>query len=71
MQYTVASTIAMQMIPDGAAKGGSAIRHRVSETEARQTTDLDFVRATGMELDNFVDAYSDRLEIGWSDSPGH
>lgn len=35
MQYTVASTIAMQMVPDGAATGGGAIRHRVSETKAR------------------------------------
>lgn len=70
MQYTVASTIAMQMIPDGAAKGGGAIRHRVSEAEARLTTDLDFARATGMDLDNFVDAYSDRLEIGWAGFTG-
>jgi Nucleotidyl transferase AbiEii toxin, Type IV TA system len=48
MQYTVASTIALQMIPDGAAKGGGAIRQRVSETEARLTTDLDFARAAGI-----------------------
>ena len=70
MQYTVASTIAMQMIPDGAAKGGGAIRQRVSEAEARLTTDLDFARATGMELDAFVDAYSDQLEIGWAGFTG-
>jgi hypothetical protein len=70
MQYTVASTVAMQMMPDGAAKGGGAIRHRVSEAEARLTTDLDFARATGIELDNFVDAYSDRLEIGWAGFTG-
>lgn len=70
MHYTVASTIAMQMIPDGAAKGGAAIRHRVSEAEARLTTDLDFVRGTGMNLDNFVDAYIDRLEIGWAGFTG-
>lgn len=70
MQYTVASTIAMQMIPDGAAKGGAAIRHRVSEAEARLTTDLDFARATGMNLDSFVDAYSDRLEDGWAGFTG-
>ena len=66
MQYPVASTIAMPMVPDGAAKGGGANRHRVSETEARLTTDLDFARATGMDLDDFVDAYNDRLELGWA-----
>jgi hypothetical protein len=70
MQYTVASTIAMQMIPDGTAKGGAAVRHRVSEAEARLTTDLDFARATGMDLDSFVDAYSDRLEVGWAGFTG-
>lgn len=70
MQYTVASTAAMQMVPDGAAKGGGAIRQRVSEAEARLTTDLDFARATGMELNNFVDAYSDQLEIGWAGFSG-
>jgi hypothetical protein len=71
MQHTVASTIAMQMIPDGAAKGGgAAIRQRVSEPEARLTTDLDFARATGIELDAFVDAYSDRLETGWAGFTG-
>jgi hypothetical protein len=70
MQYTVASTVALQMVPDGAAKGGGAIRHRVSEIEARLTSDLDFARATGMDLDTFVDAYSDHLEIGWSGFTG-
>jgi hypothetical protein len=70
MQYTVASTVALQMVPDGAAKGGGAIRHRVSETEARLTTDLDFARATGMDLDAFVDAYGDKLESGWSGFTG-
>lgn len=70
MQYTLASTVAMQMVPDGAAKGGGAIRHRVSEAEARLTTDLDFARATGMDLDTFVDAYSDQLETGWSGFTG-
>jgi hypothetical protein len=42
----------------------------VSEAEARLTTDLDFARATGLELDAFVDAYSDQLEIGWAGFPG-
>jgi hypothetical protein len=70
MQYTVASTVALQMVPDGATKGGGAIRQRVSETEARLTTDLDFARPAGVALDSFVDAYSDQLEIGWSGFTG-
>jgi Nucleotidyl transferase AbiEii toxin, Type IV TA system len=70
LQYTVASTIALQMVPDGAAKGGGAIRQRVSEAEARLTTDLDFARPTAAELDVFLDAYSDQLESGWSGFTG-
>jgi hypothetical protein len=70
MQYTVASTIALQMVPAGAAKGGGAIRHRVSEAEARLTADLDFARATEIELDTFVDGYSDQLEMGWAGFTG-
>lgn len=70
LQYTVASTIALQMVPAGAAKGGGAIRQRTNETEARLTTDLDFARVADMELDPFLDAYSDRLESGWAGFTG-
>jgi hypothetical protein len=56
MQYTVASTVALQMVPGGAAKGGGAIRQRVSEREARLTKDLDYARPTGMDIDTFADA---------------
>lgn len=70
LQYTVASTIALQMVPEGAAKGGGAIRQRVNETESRLTTDLDFARIADIELDLFLDAYSDHLEIGWAGFTG-
>lgn len=53
-----------------AVQHAAAIRHRVSEAEARLTTDLDFARATGMNLDSFIDAYSDRLEDGWAGFTG-
>lgn len=65
LQHTVASTIALQMVPSGMAKGGGAIHQRVSETQARLTTDLDFARASDMDLDSFLDAYSDRFNDGW------
>lgn len=70
MQYTVASTIALQMAPPGVAKGGGAIRQRVSENEARLTKDLDYARFADMDVDTFADAYSDRLEAGWGGFTG-
>ncbi|MEO6122315.1 MAG: nucleotidyl transferase AbiEii/AbiGii toxin family protein [Ilumatobacteraceae bacterium] len=70
LHYTVASTIALQMVPPGAAKGGGGVRQRVDELAARLTNDLDFARSSGMSLDDFVDAFADRLEAGWADFTG-
>lgn len=41
LHYTVASTVVLQMVPYGVAKGGGAIRQRVNEHDARLTKDLD------------------------------
>jgi nucleotidyltransferase AbiEii toxin of type IV toxin-antitoxin system len=70
LHYTVASTIALQMVPPGAAKGGGGVRQRVDERGARLTNDLDFARPTDMTLDTFVDAFADRLDAGWADFTG-
>lgn len=70
LHYTVASTIALQMVPSGAAKGGGGVRQRVDERGARLTNDLDFARPTDMSLDAFIDAFADRLEAGWADFTG-
>jgi hypothetical protein len=70
LHYTVASTVALQMAPAGAAKGGGGVRQRVDERAARLTKDLDFVRPSQMSLDEFVDAFADRLEAGWADFTG-
>ena len=70
LHYTIASTIALQMAPPGAAKGGGGVRQRVDERTARLTNDLDFARPSEMSLDDFVDAFADRLETGWADFTG-
>ncbi|HQZ35061.1 MAG TPA: nucleotidyl transferase AbiEii/AbiGii toxin family protein [Ilumatobacteraceae bacterium] len=70
LHYTVASTIALQMVPPGAAKGGGGVRQRVDERAARLTNDLDFARPSAMSLNDFVDAFADRLEAGWADFTG-
>ena len=70
LHYTVASTVALQMVPSGAAKGGGGIRQRVDEQSARLTTDLDFARPSDLSVDDFADAFADRLEAGWADFTG-
>ena len=65
LHYTVASTVVLQMVPYGVAKGGGAIRQRVNEQDARLTRDLDFSLDEGVDLDTFVDACNDLLENGW------
>ncbi len=65
LMYTVGATVALQMTPAGVAKGGGAIRQRLTETQARLTRDLDFARPGTMSLDDFADAYADLLQAGW------
>lgn len=65
LHYTVASTIVLQMVPYGVAKGGGAIRQRVDEHTARLTKDLDYALDNGLDVDTFVDAFNDRLATGW------
>ena len=65
LHYTVASTIALQMVPYGVAKGGGAIRQRVNEHDARLTRDLDYSLDDGVDIDTFVDTFNERLAAGW------
>lgn len=65
LHYTVASTVVLQMVPSGVAKGGGAVRQRVNEHDARLTTDLDYSLDEGVDIDSFVDDFSERLADGW------
>jgi Nucleotidyl transferase AbiEii toxin, Type IV TA system len=65
LHYTVASTVVLQMVPSGVAKGGGAIRQRVSEHDARLTKDLDYSLEEDIDLDSFVDTFNQRLADGW------
>lgn len=60
------------MAPLGVAKGGAAIRQRVSESEseARLTKDLDFARTSDTDIHTFADAYNDLLDAGWGGFTG-
>jgi hypothetical protein len=65
LHYTVASTVVLQMVPYGVAKGGGAIRQRVNERDARLTKDLDYSLDENVDIDTFVDTFNDRLAAGW------
>ena len=70
LHYTVASTVVLQMVPFGVAKGGGAIRQRVNEHDARLTKDLDYARGEGIDIDTFVDTFNERLAAGWNGFTG-
>ena len=48
-----------QLLPDGAVKGGSAIKLRFGESATRFTTDLDVARAS--TLDEFISELESRI----------
>ena len=67
---SIAHTIVGQMLPQGVVKGGTAIRMRVPETEARFTRDLDFSPTAGTSPGAFIEEFADNLERGWADFQG-
>lgn len=55
-------------MPDGAVKGGSALKMRFGEEGTRATTDLDAARSSS--LDEFVRSFERRLDEGWEGFEG-
>ena len=64
----MAAVIVGQMLPDGAAKGGNALKIRFGKDDTRFSRDLDVARASGIE------EYTARLETalmeGWGGFTG-
>lgn len=58
----MANAIVGQMLPDGAVKGGSAIKLRFGESVTRFTTDLDVARAHDL-IDLQVMAAGERIDL--------
>jgi len=65
LHLTVSATVVLQMVPQGALKGGSSVRQRVAEEGARLSPDVDYARPAGMDLEVFQDQFADNLERGW------
>lgn len=68
LRRILANTVVAQMMPQGAVKGGSAMRIRFGYAATRFSTDLDTAR-TG-DLDAFVSDFADALERGWNGFSG-
>lgn len=64
----IANAIVASMMPEGAVKGGSALKIRFGDCATRATTDLDAAREH--DLDGFVEALSERLTAGWEGFTG-
>lgn len=64
----MANVIVGQMLPDGAVKGGSALKLRFGQDSTRFSTDLDTARAT--DLSDYVLRLEDALASGWEGFTG-
>lgn len=59
----LAAAIVGQMLPDGAAKGGNALKIRFGKDTTRFSRDLDTARASS--LDDYIARLEDALAEGW------
>ena len=64
----MANAIVGSLLPEGAVKGGSALKLRFGDAATRFTTDLDAARVN--DLDSFIEKLEDRLEEERDDTRG-
>ncbi len=64
----IATVIVGQMLPNGAAKGGNALKIRFGKDVTRFSRDLDTARASSLE--EYVSRLEDSLTEGWSGFTG-
>lgn len=65
----IANAIVASMLPNGVAKGGSALKMRLGSSQTRFTRDLD-TAAVG-SCSEYIACLSSRLEEGWEGFTGH
>jgi hypothetical protein len=63
VRTVLANTIIGQLLPNGAVKGGSALKLRYGDRPTRFTRDLDMARAE--ELKDFLEGLNAALKTGW------
>lgn len=64
----LATVIVGQMLPDGAAKGGNALKIRFGKDATRFSRDLDTARASS--LDDYIGRLEGALTSGWCSFSG-
>ncbi len=64
----MADAVVAQMLPDGAVKGGSALKLRFGDEGTRFSEDLDTARAS--DIEEYIGALSNALEEGWQGFTG-
>ncbi len=70
LERAVLNTAVSQMVPEGVVEGGTAMKLRIGEAGSRFTPDFDAVRARGLEVDDYLDLFADRLADGWGGFTG-
>ncbi|CAN5296809.1 nucleotidyl transferase AbiEii/AbiGii toxin family protein [soil metagenome] len=68
MRVTLANVIVGQMLPDGAVKGGTAMKLRLGHEGSRFTPDLDTARRDGER--EFLSEFRVNLDAGWNGFTG-
>ena len=68
LRTAVANTVVGQLLPEGAIKGGTAMKLRLGHAETRFTPDLDFARHATME--QFLKDLRASLTRGWNGFTG-
>ena len=68
LRAMLANAIVGQMLPDGAVKGGTALKFRFGDKATRFTTDLDAARQSDLEV--FVERLETSLAVGWNGFEG-
>lgn len=64
----MADAVVAQMLPDGAVKGGSALKIRFGDTVTRFSDDLDTARISSIE--EYASNLSEALKVGWEGFTG-
>lgn len=68
LRRALANTILGQLMPDGAVKGGTAMKLRLGQASSRFTPDFDAARAGSLSA--FLDTFERSLAVGWGGFTG-
>ncbi len=68
LRRLLANAVVAQMLPEGAVKGGSALKLRFGASATRFSKDLDTARVS--DIKQYMESLADALEAGWNGFTG-